>query len=52
MVQINELIGLNLNTTFKISLTGHVFAVPTTSSASLIGSDVILRIVTSYWLIH
>ena len=34
---LNELIGLNLNTNFKISLTGNVF------SADLIGSDVIFR---------
>ena len=38
-----EFIGLNLNTTFKISLTGNIFVAPTASSAGLISSDVILR---------
>ena len=42
------LISVNLNTTFKMLFTGNVFAVPTTSSAGLIGSDVI----SQNWLVE
>ena len=37
-------IGLNFNTTLKFRLPETFSAVPTASSAGLIGSDVILRI--------
>ena len=44
VVQINEIYWFRPQHYFLISLTGNVFAVPTASSACLVGSDVILRI--------